>query len=231
MDDPTICDIFDQMDKDRHLAGVPLENRASPFFRQFLPDVLESCGRPINPLVIPEFPYKKAVANNRSPKVDFFVLSEDGEGAYFIELKTDMNSLDDDQAKYLNEAAQRGLRCILADIKVMAKHPKRPTRQKYFHMLQRLEDLKLIDMSPKLCTVMFDENPKGVYQLIDRIKIVSNDLKPEVIYIMPKRNANKKVITFKEFANVVEGRGDIGNRFARSLRSWAEVKAGSDKPR
>ncbi len=218
------------MDKDRHLAGFPLENRTSPFFRQFLPDVLESCGGPIHPVVIPEFPYKKADDSNRSPKADFFALTADRKCAYFIELKTDMNSLGWQQSKDLAEAAQKGLSCILNDMTLMAKHNKRPIRQKYFHLLQRLEDLKLIKMPPELCTVMFSSNSNGVYELIDCIEIIGEDLKPEVIYILPEPDGSKKVITFEEFASVVEGRGDIGKRFAQSLRSWAKVKAGSPQP-
>ena len=65
MNNPTIDDIFDQLDRDRHLAGFPLEERASPYFRQFLPEVLEEHYKKVHSKrieidreVIPEFPLR-----------------------------------------------------------------------------------------------------------------------------------------------------------------------------
>ena len=50
--------------------------------------------------------------------------------------------------------------------------------------------------------------------------------KPKIVYIQPKGDARCDtkggcVITFEEFAKVVERSGDIGRRFAQSLRRWA----------
>ena len=237
MTGPTIKTVFDTLDKWRHLPNYQLERRSDTFFAMFLTDVLEKhFATPINPILIPEFPYNKASTRNTSPKVDFFALSVNCERAFFIELKTDMSSRDEKQDEGLAKAAQRCLRSILTDIKSMVKHKDKATRQKYFHLLQRLENLKLIEMPPGLCKVMFEPNSRDIHKLIGHITIIDQDLKPEVIYVQPKyaaKNHRKhaEYIYFAEFASVVEGRGDIGKRFARSLKCWAKVEAGSKKPR
>ncbi len=232
MADKTINDIFDQLDRDRHLAAFPLEERASPFFKEFLPAVLQCYITDVKLPIIPEFPYEKDSETNRSPKVDFFSLSEKGDHAFFIELKTDMNSLDPGQIDRLNKATGRKLTSFIDDIASMAQTSNKQNRQKYFHLLQTLEDLELIEMDPVLTSVMFAANSKGVYDLIKKIVIKSNDLCPEIIYVIPREYdiPSAELITFEQFASVVEKQGDLGKRFAKSLREWAEVDAGSARP-
>ena len=235
MTNPTIDDIFNQLDKDRHLAGYRLEERASPFFELFLPEALEKhLGIPINPLIIPEFPYLKEDDTNRSPKVDFFALSLEGDRAFLIELKTDMNSERSKQDEDLEAAAERSMFDILSDIRSIASTPKiRQNRQKYFHLLHDLECLNLIEMPDQLRERVYAEDSRGVYDLIKAIEVKGSRLYPKIIYILPTTPDNegkKDVINFEELAVVVEGRGEIGKKFARSLRRWAEVDAGSVPP-
>ena len=54
MTNPTICDIFELLDKWRHLPDYQLERRADIYFAMFLPDVLEARYGPCE--IIPEFP-------------------------------------------------------------------------------------------------------------------------------------------------------------------------------
>ena len=212
MTDPTIDDVFNQLDEDRHLAGYRLEERASPYFKLFLPEVLKvHCQTTIKLPIIPELPYLKGQADNRSPKVDFFALSDDGTRAFFIELKTDMNSLDAKQIGKLEDAAKRGICPILADLKLMANPKNKQSRQKYRHLLHRLSEL-------------------GVNAV---------QHKPSIVYILPSRNSTSKknalekvadcIITFEQFANVIKERGTLGERFAESLCRWIEP-AGSQPP-
>ena len=168
MNSPTICDIFDQMDRDRHLAGYPLETRASPFFRQFLHTAFKTClNITLNSTVIPELPYLKNDNDNRSPKVDFFALSKDSKRAFLIELKTDMGSLGHSQTEKLRKASERGTHAILSDLMCMANTNHKPKRQKYFHMLKALEDLKLFKMPPDLEDVMYQPKSEGVFNLLE----------------------------------------------------------------
>ena len=245
MTNPTICDIFDQMDRDRHLAGYPLENRASPFFRQFLHTAFKTClNITLNSTVIPELPYQKNEKGNGSPKVDFFALSEDGKCAFLIELKTDMGSLKGEQAQKLRKASERGTHEILSDLMSMANTNDKPKRQKYFHMLKALENLKLIrEMPSDLEDVMYQPDSGGVFGLLKQIKIKSDNLCPKIVYILPRPPTSKKekkdvdhlkslaeIIYFQEFADAIKRQGEIGERFAKSLLEWAELDPGTRPP-
>ena len=118
MTNPTICDIFELLDKWRHLPDYQLERRADIYFALFLPDVLEARYGPCE--IIPEFPLrlgtlwpkgsrtllpdKKRKWQNLSVKVDYVAFTKDPQAVYFVELKTDLKSLKDDQNAYLKRA-------------------------------------------------------------------------------------------------------------------------------
>ena len=213
--------VFNQLDRDRHLAGYRLEERASPFFKIFLPRVMERCGMAIREPIIPEFPYAKEKGNNRSSKVDFFALSARGDRAFLIELKTEMGSLKGGQITRLQKAADEGIHKLLADLKAMSTPSKRQSRDKYSHVLWCLEALKLTHR---------DGQPKNDCEAI------MGDCKPKIVYILPKGRAisNAKTITFKQFARALrETPGDLAylaERFAQSLECWAKNPAGSVPP-
>ena len=112
MTNPNVGSIFDQLDRDRHLAGYRLEERASPYFREFLPDAMACYVTAVKPCIIPEFPLKKD--NYQSGKVDFFALSSDCKQPFLIELKTDMGSLRSEQFSYL-KGAKKGLVSLVSE--------------------------------------------------------------------------------------------------------------------
>lgn len=234
MNELTINAILSQLDMDRHLAGFPLEERASPFFRLFLPEVMKRYVADIREPVIPEFPHDKEPKSNRSPKVDFFAIAETEKRAFLIELKTDENSLDTDQADRLANACERGLYALLCDIRAMSQTSDKQNRQKYFHTLNALEELKLIRMPPDLSDIMFAEHSKDVYDRIRKIEIHSEGVELEVVYLVPERSgklpSNFAQITFHEIADEIKKHGELGKRFARSLICWAEHPAGSVPP-
>ena len=236
MTDPTICDIFDQMDRDRHLAGYRLEERASPFFEQFLPAVLKCYITDVKLPIIPEFPYSFPYSNNKrtkSPRVDFFALSSDSRCAFFIELKTDMGSLDDGQIKALDDSAKKGMTHIFSELlSIASSRGDKQERQKYFQMLKYLERLHLItEMPPELENLMFDDISTGVDPLLKGIKACGGDRTPKIVYILPEHRdiPRSRVIDFKQFASVVKDCGPLGERFAESLIRWIK-RAGSQKP-
>ncbi|MYC06965.1 MAG: hypothetical protein F4X57_07315 [Chloroflexi bacterium] len=200
-------DFFGLLDKWRHFPAFPLEARSEVFFALFLPTVLESHfkkdGVKIKPQVIPQFPLKKE-DNNQSNNVDFFALSDNGECAFLIELKTDMASISKEQACYLKRAMKKDVDETLADITKISQRSEQ--KEKYRHLLSALRELEA-DL-PKL------------------------RIKPEVVYIQPRPCKKNKVdgfkyIYFAEFAEIVESQGDMGGLFAGYLRKWRENPAKS----
>ncbi len=223
MTDAAIDVIFDQMDRDRHLSGYPLEERASPYFKLFLPDVLAHFLTPIKLPIIPEFPYSTR-KGRKSLRVDFFALSSDSRYAYFIELKTDMRSLEPGQVKALKDSGELGLPHIVSEmLSIASSRDDKQERQKYFHMLKNLEHLHLISEIPReLEDLMFADRSIGVNTSLKEIKVCDGDTTTEVVYILPEHRdiPGSRVIDFKQVASVVEGFGPLGERFAESLIRW-----------
>ena len=237
MTNPTIDTVFDQLDRDRHLAGFPLEARAHPFFGLFLADAFRECLKiPIKSTIVPEFPYLKNDSNNQSPKVDFFALSSDHKNAFLIEVKTDMNSERTKQDKDLEKAAGRKMRDILCDLIYIAGNTGgkdvQQKRRKYYHLLKTLNCLKLVKLPDGLEDKVFSGDHAGIKDLVAKTEVNGGDCPPKIIYILPKPRdiAGSKIITFEEFARAIKGRGEIANRFALSLLEWAKVDAGSHPP-
>ena len=52
----------------------------------------------------------------------------------------------------------------------------------------------------------------------------------EVIHVLPDTVEGKDCIDFENFATIAEDRGEIGKRFAASLRSWSDIEAGDRWP-
>ena len=207
--------IFDQLDRDRHLAGYRLEERASPFFKLFLPEVMKECVTEIRTPIIPEFPFLRGATDNRSPKVDFLAASKDGCFVYFIELKTDLNSLERGQLQSLKSVLSSGVCGVLKGLREIAATTSDPqAKRKYSHVSQGIEQIGLVG---------------------------SSELKPKIVYLLPrppKRESTNvsciekyaKIIYFEEFATAIECHGELGERFACSLRCWAKHDAGSVPP-
>ena len=229
MTDYCVASLFSRLDEWRHLPAYQLERRADIFFGLFLPEALNhhlrSRGISINPSVIPEFPLRQKT-NRRSDKADYFALSTDRKHAFLIELKTDLRSLRDGQEQYLGEARKRGMRGILEDVKYMAQAKNPNSRRKYFHLLRALANLELMGLPPELEHKMYVQ-PRGVYNCIKGVDIEPVLPKLEVIHMLPKANGKENCIEFKTLANIVEHQGEIGRVFARYLRTWACIEAGS----
>ncbi len=149
--------------------------------------------------------------------------------AFLVELKTDMGSLRDVQEDYLKRAVERGMAALLCDIRSMAKAKSLQARRKYFHLLKDVAALDLMTLPAELEDRIY-RSPQGVYECIDRIEIPSALPDIEVIHVLPKTKQKMDCIDFESFAAVVEDRGTMGNRFAASLRSWSDIKAGDRWP-
>jgi len=223
-----ISQLFGLLDERRHLPKYNLELRASPFFELFLPDVLRECGMPVKTPIIPEFPLKKG--NNQSRNVDFFALSENGERAFLIELKTDMGSISDKQATFLKKATKKELNKLVNDVKQIASNS--PYYKKYVYLLRLLSELQLVGSVSDAKAKAFKANPRGVKGGILNVEVTAPECFPKIIYILPKIICIQSkgppadcIITFDQVSKVVVKHGPIGEVFAEYLTKWEESPA------
>ena len=224
---PTIQTMFRNLDRWRHFAGYPLEARVDALIGAFLPKVIEDCLRveEMHPRLIPQFPLKKAT-NNQSDKIDFFALSKDGAKAFLIEIKTNMGSRREGQHEYLSMARERGMVCILSELKEIAEASK--SRKKYLHLLSALSEMGLLALPRELKEMMLRGKTRGSTKLIAEIDVsYSSTSQTEVIFVQPRKDGTGarrgfQCISFKEFADTIESLGQLGYLLARYLRRWEE---------
>ena len=131
---------------------------------------------------------------------------------------------------------------ILQPPKEKRRNQARQTRQEYIHLLFYLRELELVCYEEKeLYKMAFSDSSKGIYDILKGVEpaswVCGDRPKLEALYIQPDRYDKTKdkteVVDFETFADVVErGRGNEEMRklFAKYLRSWACIKAGSPKP-
>jgi len=212
-----INDIFDNLDKWRHLPAYQLERRADIFFSIYLPDLIFSKLGIIIDEVIPEFPIRIGTINrkqniNKSFKVDYLAKEKNKNTVVFIELKTDEGSRRDKQDQYLERAKQVGLIELLEGIRKIYLATK--SKKKYQHLLDRLQNVDLITT-----------DNGGIFT------INQADYHIEIVYIMPiNPKGLENVITFREAAEIIKRHeDDLSLRFSKSLLRWAEVQAGEER--
>ena len=191
----------------------------------FLPKVIEDAlgvGE-MHPVVIPQFPLKKR-DNKQSDKVDFFALSKDGGRAFLVEIKTDMGSRRERQYEYLSKAKERGMACILSELKEIAMASK--SRKKHLHLLSALSEMGLLALPIELKEKILRMETRGSTRLIGEIDVSrSADAQIEVVFVQPRNYQSDgqrgfRYIYFDEFANSIESLGELGYLLARYLRRW-----------
>ena len=253
MTNPTICNIFDQLDEWRHLPDYQLERRADIYFAMFLPNVLKvHCNLDTDSEIIPEFPLRHGTIGtklrtngedgawpNQSVKVDYAAFTSDGSEVLLVELKTDMGSLNEKQISNLKKAKGIEFKRLVDGVLCIAKIENMETkhRQKYIHLLARLSELGQVDFPDKVYKRAFPKVLSGIRGALGEVKnnVRPEGMKPRIVYILPQNSSKVKgvadcVITFEEFAKEAEKHGPLGERFAKSLRCWAKVDAGSAPP-
>ncbi len=235
----TMADIFTLLDRWRHLPAYRLEPNLAPFFGLFLRDVLTAhFGVPMHRIVIPEFPLRKGTlsgdgsnGSNQSQKVDYVAFSEDLTTAYFVELKTDMGSVREEQNKYLEEARNAGLQKLVEGI--VDIYGATGKEAKYCHLLFLLFQLGLVEHpTPKKADRSKVGDPyfdwRSAFAGVKATK-AGESIAVEVVFIQP-RDDNFEYIDFPAVADTVQKTGDLGCMFANYLRQWTE-EAGLRDPR
>lgn len=187
----------------------------------------------INPLLIPEFPIKKALLpsyrdeGHKSIKVDYLALekcepAEPAKRAFLVELKTDMGSRNREQDKDLRDAVDLGLKALVEGVVDIARATNE--RRKYGHLLYSLSCLHLIECENALFPVSKPALEKIEYNIDERRPLL------ELVYIQPEFPTN--IIDFNKFAETVEkGGSEVGHAFAQYLKKWACEDAGSPNPK
>lgn len=248
----TIEQVFELLERWRHLPDYQLERRADIFFASFLPEVLRDHFQlDQSPVLIPEFPIRSR-EDRRPDRVDYLALkmrqSQDTnvcERAFLIELKTDMASIREEQRRHLERAAKKGLEKLIRDVLHIVEGTKE--KGKYVHLLYRLSELGLVTGVHERIDAL-SENARPVDPRCDnwrgkastRGKKFADELKGvnaaaiswpsllEVVYVQPR---SRNEIVFEEFACAIEPKGDLGKLFAKYIRKWAKCDAGSPNPR
>ena len=138
-----------------------------------------------------------------------------------------MSSRREGQDNYLDHAITTGMDDILRGLKEIVRTT--DAKQKYYHLLNVLSDLGLIQLDG-LKSKMYPKVVSGVVKLIDDISILKTPAL-EVVYVQPRKSKEDKpddkhhYIYFDEFANCVESHGDMGGLFAGYLRKWEKDPA------
>ncbi len=225
-----IEEVFDRMDRWRHLPKYALERRSDIFFGIYMKTALEKkYGIRIKETIIPEFPIHKPSINDKaktdqSVNVDYFALSEDNATAFLIELKTDMESRRQKQDEYLRDASKVGLEALLRGlIRILQATNK---KRKYFHLFRMLEEIGMMEIPDEIHQKFSSKYLRGITAMIPKIRVTAPPTEVEVVYIQP-RGKGENIISFKEFASLIDRLEDpVVTRFTESLIRWSEVKAG-----
>ena len=251
----TIADVFNLLDRWRHLPAYRLESRVAPFFALFLRDVLSArFGVELHDIVISEFPLrigtlypkgesppsrseeKRQSWRNLSYNVDYVAFGEDRNKVFLVELKTDRGSQRKEQEKYLRCAQRVGLRRLVDGIVEICKATDK--KPKYVHLLHILSKLSLvlIPSDTELYKKTFPTGKSGWNDAFCEVEPTVHDKfkSIELVYILPREpekiESDFNYIYFDEVADTVQQRGELGCIFANYLRQWTS-SAGSRHPR
>jgi len=203
----TIDGVFKLLDDWRRLPNYQLERRADIFFAEFLADVLSAHLCPVREVIVPEFPLRQ-VATNRSDKVDYIAVSEDGKSLILVELKTDPDGHREEQIRYLIRAVKSRPQRILEDLQLILDATK---SRKYPQLLQALAMAGIergeTSAVPEQCLLVLIQPTQW--------------LRPSIRNLLDGEHIQPIIIDFEQFATVVGAQsGDLASRFSASLQTW-----------
>lgn len=214
-----LAQLFENLERWRHLPNYQLERRADAFFALYLPGLVEErIGRRVSPVMVPELPILCSLIwpereDMKSVKADYLLLAEDRSEAYLVELKTDAGSRRERQDLYLDRACGCGLRTIIESVISIARAS--GSRAKYASLVKLLEEAGLVTAPPG--GAVSDEWFASV-RILDGPSV----LKP--IYVQPLAEAGAaNVIDFQFVAAYVSRFDDgVSRLFAKYVERWSE---------
>lgn len=221
-DQRIINDYFQTLEDWKRLPAYKLETRIDSLVGFALPEIIKDVKGYSVKEVIPELPLRvgtllyedkekidgdewRKIAN-KSNKVDFYVLTECHKNL-FIEFKSDIRSLNDEQNRYLEKAKKCGMEKILDGIIKIASVS--TYENKYKHLLGKLHS----------CGLITGENgnihPTARQSIIDLIYILPTK---------PKKDVKQEIIYYESLADSIfrsyKG-SEMMERFASSIREWS----------
>ena len=229
--------IFGTLDDWRHLPKYQLERRADIFFAIYLKEILKGCldGNHEIDLIIPEFPLKNDETNHSS-NVDYFCLANNNK-AYFVELKTDIKSIDMKQYNRMNEMKDKGIEKLINEIKEITENSKQ--WEKYLYLFRQLNEGKIFE--DKFSKIKDIKRKSEIKEAKIELNIKSK-IEIECVYILPTKENEKehenlkklkedkiKIITFDDIIEVLKNlheklhdlpEKDFLRKFIKSLGTW-----------
>lgn len=225
-----ISELFDRMDAWRHFPSYQLERRADIFFSLYLSEALGAkLGFDVSGELAPEFPVRIGtiypnIVSDKSYKIDYLAMSADGVRPILVELKTDGGSRREEQDRYLLASQSVGLAALLDGLLQIFRAT--TAKRKYFHLLLQLERMNLLRIAEPLRDIMAGATLRGTTEASRAIEITAGALEqPRLVYVQPCGDG-PDTVSFNELADIVDRYLDpVSQRFAASLREWAEVPA------
>ena len=139
-------------------------------------------------------------------------------------MKTEGESRRESQDQYLLAAKKAGMTALLEGVLQIFRATQ--AKRKYYCLLRQLAAMGLLDIPAEFDRIMHSQSLQGINEASKSVQIISKVSRCDILYIQPE-GKSKQVISFAEFASVIEQNDDaFAKRFSRSLREWAEVKAG-----
>ena len=158
-----LTSVLSQLDKWRHLPTYKLESRMDVFFGMLMPEFIEANFDVCVYTVIPEFPLHECLykaegkaqhkdneppLSNRSSNVDFAVFATTGSQKviFLVELKTDMESLKEEQLERMIKTRRNAdgvAGAILESVREIAMNS--PVKRKYAHLVWSLLEIDCFD--------------------------------------------------------------------------------------
>lgn len=128
--------------------------------------------------------------------------------AFLVELKTDMASRGEEQAKDLGQAVKVGLKKLILGVTCICFSTNQ--KSKYVHLLHLLHELKLpIEYDTSIFPVKqgYSETLRSIRDKVERTRS-SDWTSLDLVYVQP----NNDIIDFNEFAKTIREREDDGIR-------------------
>ncbi|GAM09344.1 hypothetical protein OR1_01619 [Geobacter sp. OR-1] len=201
---------FEMMADWKKLPAYKAEPRIDSLVGYYLPDFMSDFLGIKVAGIIPELPlrlgtvndaYEKTNMADRSYKVDFFIVTDNGMN-YLVEFKTDSGSLRPGQDKYLEAAKSKEMKLIIEGIVTISAASNYKT--KYGHLLEKLQALGLLNA---------DREYSGTNSGI------------EIIYVQPSNpNKNRNIIDFIWIADWLESKyagSEFEAEFSKALKLWS----------
>ena len=192
--------VFEMLNDWRQLPNYQLERRADIFFALYLPEIINKQKFDIeitHDNIIPEFPLRKGTLflneSNQSVKVDYAIITSSK--VIFIELKTDNNSVNQDQIEYLEEVNGTKFAPLIEGIRLIKEKTKQ--KKKYEHLLEKLDG----------------------FDLSTETKVSILYILPQEDELLKKKEI--PMITFAEVIEAIKGNKDeLTRHFIESLKKW-----------